>query len=55
MDAGANLNLIFDVKMFKPSKQNWEDYGWTAMPLFDIFETDEDSRSIEYYINSGFF
>jgi len=25
------------------------------MPLYDIFETDEDSTSVEYYINSGIY
>jgi len=52
---GANLTLLFHIKQFKPNGQQFVDYGWAVMPLFDVLETDEDPNTLEFYVNSGLY
>ena len=32
-----------------------EDYGWTALPLFNVLESDSDAGILELFVNSGVF
>lgn len=51
----VGMSVLFDVKIYMPEKDEFEDYGFAVAPLLQALDTDGDSDNMEHYVNSGIF
>lgn len=47
------MSLIFDIKLYNPKKEAFEDYGFSVIKALETLDIDGDGDSIEYFVLSG--
>jgi len=58
MPSNHRAVFIIDIKAISYKNQGIayvKDYGWTAFPMFESLETDDDINTLEVFVNSGLY
>ena len=58
LPSNHRTTFIVDIKAIKFKNKGvalMENYGWTAFPVFDDLETDDNPGTLELYVNSGLY
>ena len=50
----AGMSIIFDVKRLMPGQQQYENFGFSMIPLFSQLRSEDDGL-MEFFVNSGIY
>jgi hypothetical protein len=51
----TGLSMIVDIKIYIPDDDMFYDFGYAVVPIVSDYETDGDTSTQEWYVNSGVF
>mmetsp|Transcript_24184 Transcript_24184/g.37202 ORF Transcript_24184/g.37202 Transcript_24184/m.37202 type:complete len:191 (+) Transcript_24184:4623-5195(+) len=54
-DRAVGLSLFVDIKKWNLKKEQYENYGYAALPVLKELDTDANEETSEFYVMSGVF